>query len=328
MKKWGHFIKLLLGLYFVFVGVELIRVMTEQRPSDMTMKLVLAALFIVIGLGYIMWTCNLLFGNVWGKLKTAWEKRKKEAALRAQEEAARAARPAPRPQRDSAAFRTAPMPTESEIIKVTAKAKEEPEESSLKSAADETAIIDGQRAELPAEEKESSAKHRKQTVAEFFEEDIKKHEGQKAESKVSRKEDSGEISSADREQKKPKRKGQVIPESWDEATREMWMVQDGDSLQEYWYEKEPDGTQEIPVITENMGETQAIPRVSKEEQTNIKTADYKHKKENIARTEKHTADGATRVLPKLEKETDAGTNENMATRVLPKVEEETVFEEI
>lgn len=213
-KKVVNILKLIISIYFVFVGVELTRVMMDQRPSDLTLKLVIAAAFMLAGAGYFLWTLNKMSGNIWGKIKESWNRQKQETAQRART-TSRSIPDKVKPQRDSAMFRTAPMNADSEIIKGTARMREEEPE------------------ELPEELTEKDHK---------------------------------------------------LPDSWDEATRAMWMEEESedDSLKRYWNNAEtgmdeterfsavPERTQELPVIPEDTqaildsvgGATQVIPDIS------------------------------------------------------------------
>lgn len=236
-KKIVNMLKLIISVYFVFIGVELTKIMMEQRPSDLTLKLVIAAVFILAGAGYFLWTLNRMSGNVWGKIKESWKKQRQEMAQRART-VSKSMPDKVKPQRDSAMFRTAPMTAESDIIKGTARLKEEEPE------------------EVPEE-------------------------------------------LANKEHK--------MPDSWDEATRAMWMEEESedDSLKRYWNNEEAEmdetgrfvelaeRTQELPVIPEDTqaildsvgGATQVIPDIS-----DIKDIKKKKKEKNAAEKEEHSVE--------------------------------------
>lgn len=127
-KKIANILKLIISVYFVFLGVQLVQIMMEQRPGDLTFKLMIAAAYILAGAGYFLWTLNRMSGNIWGKAKESWQKHRQETKKRVQS-VQRHAPERVRPQRDSAMFRTAPMTADSEIIKGTARLKDdEPED--------------------------------------------------------------------------------------------------------------------------------------------------------------------------------------------------------
>ena len=202
-KKMVNILKMIISIYFVYIGVELTRIVMEQRPSDLTLKLVIAAVFMLSGTGYFLWTLNYMSTNIREKIKKGWERYRQKTAQRAQSAPGHMTEKY-KPQRDRALFRTAPMSAESEIIKGTVRMRdEEPEE-------------------IPEELTETEHK---------------------------------------------------MPDSWDEATRAMWMEEENenDSLKRYWHAEEgADETVELPGIS---GQTQELPVIPEDTQEILSSLD-------------------------------------------------------
>lgn len=218
--KVVNLLKLIVSVYFVFIGVELIRIMMDQRPEDMTKKLLIATAFMIAGAGYFVWTLLGMSGRFREKLKEGRINRQKEAAKMAEKKAMQQSRAVLRRKKsgsdNSSLYRTAPMGMPGEIVKGTATIR------GMESVDLRDDLPDG----------------------------------------FARK--------------------QVVPDSWDEKTREMWLEEGGDeaSLKRYWensgLELEPEappelrkGTQRLPVITQDTeeilaadGATRVIPNIS------------------------------------------------------------------
>lgn len=171
--KFVNLLKLIVSVYFVYVGVELIRIMMDQRPADMTKKLLIATGFLVAGAGYFVWTSVHMSERLRKRMEEAWAGWQEEARREeARQDAMHKARVAKRDKgtnRDSSKFRTAPMEPLGESIQGTITIKGGGKTST------------GGAAGEPIRE-------------------------------------------------------QVMPDSWDEATRAMWMDDEKveDSLQRYW----------------------------------------------------------------------------------------------
>lgn len=218
--KFVNLLKLIVCVYFVYVGVELIKIMMDQRPEDMTKKLLIATAFLLVGAGYFVWTLGHMSERLRKRMKEIWalwqeEERREEA----RQDVARKARHAERHKdtnRDSSMFRTAPMEPVGESIQGTI---------TIKSGGDGN-LLSG--------------------VA---------------------KEPMGE---------------QVLPDSWDEATKAMWLdEEDVEPLQRYLENAglEEDGMEVSPELLKG---TRKLPVISQDTQEILEAAD-----------------GATRVIPKI-----------------------------
>lgn len=221
--KVVNLLKLIISIYFVFIGVELVKIMMDQRPGDMTKKLLIATAFMLAGVGYFLWTLGRMTERLRGKMKESRTKRQAEMAKEAQRKAVRQSQAVIRRKKtgkasldNSSLYRTAPMGTASEIVKGTA------------------TIRRVERIDLRDDLPDSLEKE------------------------------------------------QVLPESWDEKTKAMWLEPEAEeaSLQRYWensgleleLEEPPElrkGTQKLPVITQDTeeilatdGATRVIPNIS------------------------------------------------------------------
>lgn len=117
MNQRGRYIlRIVLGGYLAFIGGNLTWEMWTEKPSDMAFKMFMGIVFLVIGVGYTIWSIK----NVVGELKTDLDKQQKEADA---QEAARKLEE--KHKRDQMKFRTAPMPAPSEIVKGMVTIKEE-----------------------------------------------------------------------------------------------------------------------------------------------------------------------------------------------------------
>lgn len=106
-KKVNYILRIVLGLYLAFVGGKLTREMLMERPSDMAFKLFMGAVFIAVGLGYVIWIIKSMAAE---KKKEQEEERKAEAAEAAERKIKQ------RRERAREQSRTAPMPSQSEIV--------------------------------------------------------------------------------------------------------------------------------------------------------------------------------------------------------------------
>lgn len=94
-RKFVFILKILVGAYLIFVGVTLLRTISDVRPSNFQVMGVTSAIFILVGTGYIIY----LFGSIL--------KRKVNASVQYREEPGMSM--TERPVRDESLFRTAPM---------------------------------------------------------------------------------------------------------------------------------------------------------------------------------------------------------------------------
>lgn len=95
-RRLGFILKLLVGAYLIFVGVTLLNTVLEVRPGNQEVMCGIAAVFILVGAGY-------LIGPTGGAVKQAMESRPKADPLLM--DPPYSAMPA----RDQSVFRTAPM---------------------------------------------------------------------------------------------------------------------------------------------------------------------------------------------------------------------------
>lgn len=128
-NRGRYILRVIMGGYLAFIGGNLIREMMIEKPSDMTFKIFMGVLFLIVGLGYTIWTIK----NVVSEMKNEMEEQKREAAA---QEAVRKLEE--KRKRDLMKFRTAPMPSESEIVKGTVTLKEEKEKDTEEKIEKET----------------------------------------------------------------------------------------------------------------------------------------------------------------------------------------------
>ena len=218
--KLVNLLKLTVSAYFVFVGVELVKIMMDQRPEDMTKKLLIATVFLVVGAGYFVWTLGRMSGRLRKKVAEVWAGWQEEARQEAKrQEAKRQLWEAKRHKggnRDSSMFRTAPMEPVGESIQGTITIKND---------------MNG------------SVMH-----------------------------DVGESAVE-----------QVVPDSWDDVTKAMWLDEEEgeDPLQRYW--RNPGAVEDEPEAPpELLKDTQKLPVISQDTQEILEAAD-----------------GATRVIPRV-----------------------------
>lgn len=97
-KKKVQIIKIILGAYITFVGSMLFIDVYDQKPSDMQLKILIAVIFVITGIYYIVKNAQ----NILEKYQTA---KAEQISLEQQEEAERRHRAL----HSSDKFRTAPM---------------------------------------------------------------------------------------------------------------------------------------------------------------------------------------------------------------------------
>lgn len=98
-KKSAFIVKILLGLYLAYIGVQLILDVTAERPSNQAFMCAMAVLFIIIGIGYAIQNIK--------KILPPREKDGKGERKKSQEEEKTVYK---RPITDKTKYRTAPMP--------------------------------------------------------------------------------------------------------------------------------------------------------------------------------------------------------------------------
>lgn len=108
-KKSGLVLRIILGMYLVFLGGSLLMEMVKMKPSDYMLKSFLAVIFILVGIGYA-------FHNIKAIYKMVNEETEETQGSHPEETAADEVR-FEKPQHDKTMFRTAPMPSEEEIQK-------------------------------------------------------------------------------------------------------------------------------------------------------------------------------------------------------------------
>ena len=66
-KTPGLILRILLGAYLTYLGVDLIRTVIIENPTDMMMKAAMGVAFIVVGIWYAIWA-----------VRGAWKRYNKE----------------------------------------------------------------------------------------------------------------------------------------------------------------------------------------------------------------------------------------------------------
>lgn len=108
-KKSGLVLRIILGMYLVFLGGSLLMEMVKMKPSDYMLKSFLAVIFILVGIGYA-------FHNIKAIYKMVNEETEETQGSHPEETAADEVR-FEKTQHDKTMFRTAPMPSEEELQK-------------------------------------------------------------------------------------------------------------------------------------------------------------------------------------------------------------------
>jgi hypothetical protein len=108
--------KLILGGYIIFAGIALQYEMFQERPSDMAWKSAVAVIYIVVGTAYLFYTVRRFVVRALQnrKARVQMEREKEEQLQRERRQAQK-----------RKMLRTAPMPSESEIIQGMARQKAE-----------------------------------------------------------------------------------------------------------------------------------------------------------------------------------------------------------
>lgn len=73
-KKSGLILRLVAGLYLIYLGIQLIIQLQEQQPSNYALMMCAAALFIAVGLAYAVYTAR----KIW---KMVYKPKQKEDSL-------------------------------------------------------------------------------------------------------------------------------------------------------------------------------------------------------------------------------------------------------
>lgn len=113
-------LKLILGGYIIFVGIVLQYEMFQERPSDMALKSAIAVIYIVVGAVYLFFAIRQFV------VRALQVKKIKEQIERETEEKTQWKH---RQEQKRKMLRTAPMPSESEIIRGTVKLKTKKQET-------------------------------------------------------------------------------------------------------------------------------------------------------------------------------------------------------
>ena len=106
-NKSGLVLRIILGMYLVFLGGNLLTEMVKMKPSDYMLKSFLAVIFILVGIGYAFHNIKAIYKMVNEETEETPEPYSEETA----EDEVRFEKP----QHDKTMFRTAPMPSEEEI---------------------------------------------------------------------------------------------------------------------------------------------------------------------------------------------------------------------
>ena len=78
-KKTNYILRLMLGMYLAFIGVNLIRETLAAHPSDLAFKLFMGIIFAIIGAGYTIWIIKRMVSSK----KAEQEEQKREEAAEA-----------------------------------------------------------------------------------------------------------------------------------------------------------------------------------------------------------------------------------------------------
>lgn len=62
-KKTNYILRLMLGMYLAFIGVNLIRETLAAHPSDLAFKLFMGIIFVIIGAGYTIWVIKRMVSS-------------------------------------------------------------------------------------------------------------------------------------------------------------------------------------------------------------------------------------------------------------------------
>ncbi len=106
-NKSGLVLRIILGMYLVFLGGNLLTEMVKMKPSDYMLKSFLAVIFILVGIGYAFHNIKAIYKMVNEETEETPEPHSEETS----EDEVRFEKP----QHDKTMFRTAPMPSEEEI---------------------------------------------------------------------------------------------------------------------------------------------------------------------------------------------------------------------
>ena len=102
-KKTNYILRLMLGMYLAFIGVNLIRETLAAHPSDLAFKLFMGIIFAIIGAGYTIWIIKRMVSSKKAEQEEQKREEAAEAALKKME------------QRVLTQSRTAPMPSPAEL---------------------------------------------------------------------------------------------------------------------------------------------------------------------------------------------------------------------
>ena len=105
-KKTNYILRLVLGMYLTFIGINLVRETIVSRPSDLAFKIFMGVIFIIIGVGYAIWIIKRMLASKKAELEEQKREEAAENALRKMQL---------RKERVSAQSRTAPMPSSSQL---------------------------------------------------------------------------------------------------------------------------------------------------------------------------------------------------------------------
>lgn len=105
-KKTNYILRLVLGMYLTFIGVNLVRETLASHPSDLAFKIFMGVIFIIIGAGYAIWIIKRMLASKKAEQEELKREEAAEAAIRKMEQ---------RRERVMVQSRTAPMPSSSEL---------------------------------------------------------------------------------------------------------------------------------------------------------------------------------------------------------------------
>ena len=105
-KKTNYTLRLILGMYLTFIGINLIRETVASQPSDFAFKIFMGIAFAVIGAGYVIWIIKRMVAFKKSEHEEQKREEAAEAALRKMEQ---------RRERVMVQSRTAPMPSPAEL---------------------------------------------------------------------------------------------------------------------------------------------------------------------------------------------------------------------
>lgn len=178
-KKRSTALRIVLGVYLTFIGGQLMYDVVTEKPTDLTLKCAMAAVFIIIGVGYTIWSIHgAVDFSQWKKKKdTEPEDTKDKKVYR-------------RPVTDKTTYRTAPMPTQQEMeAELRASEAKESGKASEKASAKKKNVTVDLTIEEESEERAEASPTESKTEKGEVEETLHRADGAEAEERISESDD-------------------------------------------------------------------------------------------------------------------------------------------